>query len=263
MKILLFLIIAFTIYFVLGYDTRINTVEYNIRTNKLKSSVKMLLISDLHSCDYENKLVDKIDDINPDIILMTGDIIDDRLPFDKGFSFISHIGNRYDCYYVTGNHELRIDPEINIKKIIRNEKIKVLEGSCYSFNAKGSILCIYGLDDFEMGENLWLNQLNSITDTLNNNLFNILLTHRPEKADEYFKRGFDLTVSGHAHGGQWRFPKLINGFYSPNQGVFPKYAGGLYKREGNALIVSRGLAKESTKIPRLFNPPELVVININ
>jgi len=105
--------------------------------------------------------------------------------------------------------------------------------------------------------------MNELKNSINLDEYNILLSHRPEKSNEYFNAGFDLTVSGHAHGGQWRIPKILNGLYSPNQGVFPKYAGGVYSKNDNILVVSRGLAKETTKIPRLFNPPELVIININ
>ena len=74
--------------------------------------------------------------------------------------------------------------------------------------------------------------------------------------------GIDLIVSGHAHGGQWRIPGLINGLYAPHQGVFPQYAGGRYDLDGSVLLVSRGLARESTRIPRLFNRPELMLAEI-
>lgn len=72
-----------------------------------------------------------------------------------------------------------------------------------------------------------------------------------------------MILSGHAHGGQWIIPGILNGFYAPNQGFFPEYAGGLYKFDKKIFIVSRGLAKWSTSIiPRIFNPPELVIIDI-
>ena len=69
-------------------------------------------------------------------------------------------------------------------------------------------------------------------------------------------------MAGHAHGGQWRLPGLINGLLAPNQGLFPKYAGGLYDLNGQTMVVSRGLARESTRIPRFFNRPELVVLEL-
>ena len=74
--------------------------------------------------------------------------------------------------------------------------------------------------------------------------YTILLTHRPELIDVYSQYDFDLVLSGHAHGGQWRIPGILNGLYAPNQGIFPAYAGGLYEQNGTIMIVSRGLARE-------------------
>ena len=92
--------------------------------------------------------------------------------------------------------------------------------------------------------------------------FTVLMAHRPELNDKYAAAGFDLVVSGHAHGGQVRIPGLLNGLYAPNQGILPSYAGGEYRIGEMALIVSRGLARESTRLPRVFNRPELVMIEI-
>ena len=92
--------------------------------------------------------------------------------------------------------------------------------------------------------------------------FTVLLSHRPELAEMYQKYKFDLVLSGHAHGGQWRIPGILNGLFAPNQGILPRYAGGRYDFEGQTLIVSRGLARESTLAPRIFNRPELVIIEL-
>lgn len=95
-----------------------------------------------------------------------------------------------------------------------------------------------------------------------NGLYTILLAHRPEWIDLYGTYDFDLVLSGHAHGGQWRLPGLINGVFAPDQGMLPKYAGGKYGVNGTTMIVSRGLARESTSVPRIFNRPELVVVDL-
>ncbi len=91
--------------------------------------------------------------------------------------------------------------------------------------------------------------------------YSIFLTHRPEKTDLYAKLPFDMVLSGHAHGGQLRIPFLLNGLIAPNQGLFPKYAGGLYEYEDKTHIISRGVSFKLT-MPRIFNPPEIVVINL-
>ena len=114
-----------------------------------------------------------------------------------------------------------------------------------------------------MGEDVWREQLEAVTAAQDGAHVSVLLTHRPERVEDYTGRGFDLVLAGHAHGGQWRLPGLINGLIAPNQGLFPRYAGGRYALDGDTtMIVSRGLARESTRIPRLFNRPELVVVDI-
>jgi len=92
--------------------------------------------------------------------------------------------------------------------------------------------------------------------------FSLLLSHRPDMTDLYESLRFDLVVSGHAHGGQWRIPLLLNGLYAPHQGLFPRYAGGLYRLNGTNLLVSRGLSRETTPLPRIFNRPEVVIVDI-
>ena len=92
--------------------------------------------------------------------------------------------------------------------------------------------------------------------------YSILLSHRPEYYETYKKYGYDLVLSGHAHGGQWRIPGILNGLYAPHQGLFPDYAGGAYDYPGGTLVVSRGLDRWGIKLPRIFNRPELVIIEV-
>jgi predicted MPP superfamily phosphohydrolase len=101
-----------------------------------------------------------------------------------------------------------------------------------------------------------------LKDVHKNGHYTILLAHRPEEIERYSAYHFDLVLSGHAHGGQWRLPGIVNGLLAPDQGWFPRYAGGEYLVNGTTLIVSRGLARESTRIPRIFNRPELVVVDL-
>ena len=139
----------------------------------------------------------------------------------------------------------------------------VLEGQALPVTAAGQPLLIAGVDDPAAGEEIWRAQMEAASAGADGAAFSVLLSHRPERAEEYAGLGFDLVLAGHAHGGQWRIPGLINGLIAPNQGLFPKYAGGMYDLGGGtAMIVSRGLARESTRVPRLYNPPELVVVDV-
>ena len=127
-------------------------------------------------------------------------------------------------------------------------------------------ICLVGVDDYDgylVDEDLILeNEFVDAYLSLNADNYNIILSHRPEYFDTYEAHDYDLALCGHAHGGQWRIPGILNGLYAPNQGMFPKYAGGLYEEDGTTMIVSRGLARESTRVPRLYNRPELVIIDL-
>ena len=139
--------------------------------------------------------------------------------------------------------------------------VSVLRGDCVQWTLNGQSVVICGIDDPDSGEDQLSAAVQSVQ-TVGADGFTVLLAHRPEKAEEYWQYPFDLIVSGHAHGGQWRLPGVINGLYAPHQGLFPKYAGGRYDLGGSVLLVSRGLARESTIIPRFFNRPELVLAEI-
>ncbi len=105
-------------------------------------------------------------------------------------------------------------------------------------------------------------ELDKIQRKKDDNLFRVLLTHRPSYIESYLKYGFDLVLCGHAHGGQWRIPFILNGVFAPDEGWLPKYAGGKYDFPNGQMIVSRGLARESTRVPRIFNRPELVIVDV-
>lgn len=181
------------------------------------------------------------------------------------------IRNIAPTFYVKGNHEFWSRDIANIKKIIRESGTVVLENETVSLKIHGSTINLCGIDDpaiFDCEKNEFVEKCTSKYDLLANfkNLkkdrYNILLAHRPEWIEEYKKYPFDLILSGHAHGGQVRIPFLLNGLYAPNQGFFPKYAGGTYPHGTLTHIVTRGLYC-NPRLPRLFNPPEIVVIDLN
>ena len=118
------------------------------------------------------------------------------------------------------------------------------------------------LDEYGNKMQDYSNRLSTVNASVQNDNYTILLSHRPEFFELYTKYDFDLVLCGHAHGGQWRIPGILNGLYAPHQGIFPKYAGGRYDSEDMTMIVSRGLARETTRVPRIFNRPELVVIDL-
>ena len=263
------LVLAFA---VLAFSSKMETVYYEIESSKVENPFRIVFISDLHSCSYgENGVSEIVDEVraqNPDLVLFGGDMFDSRrMPEDNAVALMKVLGGEFDCYYSTGNHEVRHGKLDYYKEIAASCGVKVLDGTHtkIAVSALSTEPDIYGFDDATAYGDFY-DQLSDIEETAGNyhfkTSFNVLLIHRPEYFEHYEKLGFDLVLCGHAHGGQWRIPGLLNGFYAPGQGLFPKYAGGLYEENGTTMIVSRGLAKESTPLPRIFNNPELIVIDI-
>ena len=259
------ILIAFILFYVVSFNSPLVTRHYNVTTSE-DVSIRIALITDLHSCNYgeeQNVLIENIAKENPDILLMGGDIVDDGLPIAKAEEFIKAVSAQYPCYYVSGNHEYWSGKIDYIKQLIKSYGVIILEGDCETIDVNRSKINICGIDDPEVGEDEFYKQLKNCSVSSTNNYYKILLTHRPELIDNYLEYDFDLVLAGHSHGGQWRIPGIINGVYAPDQGWFPKYAGGLYRLENTDFIVSRGLSRESTILPRIFNPPELVIVDIN
>lgn len=254
-----------------AFNTKLKIQHYSLESEKLTAPVRIVLITDLHSCSYgkgQRELIDAIHAQKPDIILLGGDICDDKLPHLNTELVLRAIADKYPCYYVTGNHEYWSREIEKILKIFESYNVPVLEGSFDTIDVRGQKLNICGISDPDILK--YTDKNYSITEQLKdaavaseNGNYSILLAHRPELIDSYLNYDFDLILAGHAHGGQWRLPGIINGLFAPNQGFFPRYAGGKYRFEDSYMIVSRGLARESTRIPRIFNRPELVVIDLS
>lgn len=251
------IIIVILIFVILGLDDSLQIVNYKIDHDNIQSNVRIALLTDFHSNSNKNEIIEMLKDQDVDLILLGGDIIDDELEFKQGYDFISDLVSLYPCYYVSGNHEYWSGQYDQIREKLLIMGVNVLEGECKEVLVNGQTLNICGIDDFENEDAF--EQLDQCKSSLGEN-YNILLAHRPEKIRLY--SGFDLVLSGHAHGGQWRIPYLVNGLYSPNQGVLPNYAGGLYELNSQNFIVSRGLSNESTKIFRFYNHREIVVIDL-
>lgn len=249
--------------------------EYTITSAKLPegASVRIVLISDLHSHIYgkdQKPLLDMIKEKEPDIIALAGDIVDDGVPQAGAKLFLQSIADIAPAYYVSGNHEYWSGKCGEIKDMIRGYGVTVLENEREVVTVNDVRLCICGADDPEVFEYTEDEELLSMAgyeqllrrfEGLDSGMVNILLAHRPERIEEYAKYNFDVVLSGHAHGGQIRIPLVMNGMFAPDQGLLPKYAGGLYEVKGTAMIVSRGLSFND-KVPRVFNPPEVVMVDI-
>ena len=270
--IVILLIILAIVFIIVGLYCGLTVRNYSIESEKISSNIRIALITDLHSCYYGknmNNLVDSIEKQNPDIVLLGGDIFDDIFSNSNTDIFLSSIYKKYQIYYVTGNHECRNSLKKFNKQMVILDKYNVirLKGDVKELRIKDSIISLCGIDDPSISnineiDNNYKEQLKRVTNDVNKNTFKILLAHRPELIEKYEQCDFDLALCGHTHGGQWRIPRVLNGLYAPNQGLFPKYAGGYYQIRDTIMIVSRGLSREKIPIPRFYNPPELVIVEL-
>ncbi len=254
---------------IVAFDIRLKVVHYTIDSVKVERPVRLALLTDLHSQDFaknQAELFTLLDAEAPDLVLMAGDIFDDVIAHDNTIITLRELATRYPCYYVSGNHEYWSNQVDALKKIVKDNDITVLEGDTAQFEVNGQTVEISGIDDpaidfYTDDKRSYAEQLAQVS-AYKTDHYHILIAHRPERIDDYLKGHFDLILAGHAHGGQWRIPYLLNGLYAPNQGLFPRYAGGRYNFGSKVFIVSRGLTHTSTRLPRIFNRPELVIIDL-
>lgn len=260
LKAILLVLFACAVLFVaLGWDYHLKTVTYPLESTHLDAPVRIAVLSDLHCCDYgdqQQELLDAVAAAAPDIVVFPGDILDDTMPLEQGELVLQALAAVYPCYYVSGNHDGFLTEHVAA------QGVTVLQGDSHELTVHGQSLRICGVEDPRCTP-AFSDQLDALAaENATHQGFSLLLAHRPARIAQYLPGNYDLILCGHAHGGQWRIPGLLNGLLAPDEGLFPQYAGGLYAFGDTTMIVSRGLAKESTRVPRLYNPPELVLVDL-
>ncbi len=270
-KILAF--IPFLATSILANNKKLKQSNLSLSFNNLPASFdnfRIAQISDIH-CDKvgfsDLSFINKIKKFSPDIIIITGDILDSyKNDTDVAYNILCQLAIISPCYFVSGNHELRLPEEYErLQTILNKLNITNLNNTSLLLEKNNDFINLVGVEDYNHFKNEDnLNHRNNFKETLDelysSTHFNILLSHRPEKFPMYVEAKYDLIFSGHAHGGQWRIP-FIGGIYSPSQGFFPKYTNGKYIKENSTLIVSRGLGNSSFPI-RINNPIELVLVTL-
>lgn len=269
-SIFFFLIILLSVCWIIHENQHIQVNEIAIKCENLPedfSGYKIAHISDLHNAEFgdnNEQLLSLVKDVSPDIIVITGDIIDSRQTnVQVARDFINCASEIAPVYYVTGNHEARVSEENRIDSVELNDNITILHNQDLVLSKYESVIQIIGVDDPDyMGMD---NSAEYMNDELqkyrNNGYFKILLSHRPELFDVYVENGIDIVFSGHAHGGQFRLP-LVGGLFAPHQGLFPKYDAGLYTENNTNLVVSRGLGNSIFPF-RVNNPPEIIIVTLD
>lgn len=228
-------------------------------------------ISDLHNAEFgegNKNLLSKISEQDPDIIVITGDLVDSsHTDIEIALDFAGKAVDIAPVYYVTGNHEAHISEYDRLKDGLEALNVTVLDDSSAILERGGDKITLLGLADpnFTVKGDM-LSEIPAMIYAKLNYLYDesegfaVLLSHRPELFDVYAEFGINLILSGHTHGGQFRLP-FVGGVVAPNQGLFPKYDAGLYTSGSSVMIVSRGLG--NSIIPfRFNNRPEIVMIEL-
>lgn len=250
----------------IALDERLILRIYTVVSPKLTAEVRLAVVTDFHSSDNADDVVAMVASCAPDAVLMVGDMFDDdtaNRPTERTLSLMRQLSAQYPCYYVSGNHEAWTGEMDALYQQTEEAGVTVLRMSSGVLTVRGQRIALCGVPDpYEMvfsGAPDTEEQLRQALEDVDSADFTVLLAHRPELLTKYAQFPLDLVVSGHAHGGQVRIPGVLNGLYAPNQGWFPKLAGGAYTQDGTTLIVSRGLAVR-TRLPRIFNRPEVVLV---
>ncbi len=251
--------------------------KYLISSDKIppKDSIRMIFISDLHCRTYGDdgkRLPDMIRQQKPDCILIGGDIFVCKSPEkdERAMEFLKTISSIAPVYMAPGNHEKGIECIgkfkercAGLKEEISSAQIRYLNNESIALNEH---IVVAGLDaDYRYYKKFGRikpspETLESYVGKADKKIYNILLAHNPAWYDICSDLGYDLTLSGHYHGGAIRLP-LVGGVVSPQFKLFPKYSKGIFKKQGSTLIVSGGCGSHTVNI-RIFNKPEILLIEI-
>ena len=277
--LVIFVFVGITIY----QNSTIKVTKYDVKNSKIPKSFndfKIVQLSDIHNDYYGDKLTDLIDKVKkeePNIIVITGDLVDaQRYNVENTLDFIDAIKDIAPIYFIYGKHDICIEGDSYYTRMvedlenrgviflnIKEDKITIGDDSINIIGIQDPSV-VYAIEKFayletsEEKTRAMIEEVLNEVDTENN--FTIMLAHRPEYFEVYTNYNIDLVLTGHAHGGQFRIP-FIGGLYAPNQGLFPKYTSGVHSSNNTEMIISRGLGNSRFPI-RVFNTPEIVSITL-
>ncbi|MEK3889589.1 metallophosphoesterase [Bacillus sp. FSL K6-3431] len=250
----------------------IQSTSSTIQSKRLPSKFDGLIIvqiSDLHDAvfgDKQSRLVEKVKKQKPDLIFLTGDLIDsNRYHLSRSLDAVEQLVNIADVYYVTGNHEVAVNQVDEIKDALVSLGAKPLTNETEIITREGEKMAIVGIDDPLIRATIPADKtVNTFVDEalvhVPKDIFKLLLSHRPEVFDVYEDKAIDLVFTGHAHGGQVRLPG-VGGLIAPGQGWFPAYTAGKHEKGQTTMVVSRGLGNSTIPF-RILNRPEIIVVTL-
>lgn len=261
------IVICFLYVFYVANNEWLKITAYEYTSERIPAAFdgfKIVQVSDLHDAELgENhrSLIRKVTSSDPDIILITGDVIDSRrYDLEKSLRAITQLIEIAPVYYVLGNHEVATNQMSHIYEQLELVGVHTLKNEHVVIERNGEKMVIAGIEDPLIGRSVSeMTQL--ATRGVDSSAFTILLSHRPEKFKSYVDQSLDLVFTGHAHGGQIRLP-FIGGLIAPSQGWFPKYTDGLFEEGGTTMVINRGIGNSLFPL-RMFNRPEIVKFTLH
>ena len=270
--VVVFVLVVLIVWTLWG-NTALEVNEYEVVSDRIPQGFegfRIAQVSDLHNAEFgegNEKLIQLLSQTDPDIIVLTGDLIDSRhTDIEIALDFARQAIKLAPVYYVSGNHEARVREYEDLKMGLAEAGVVILENQNVQITREGESITLMGIDDPSFQEDYLFGDSESVArqaiDDLQNESegYTILLSHRPELFDLYVDTGMDLVFSGHAHGGQFRLP-FVGGLVAPNQGFFPKYDAGQFTEENTTMIVSRGVGNSIIPV-RFNNRPEIVLVTL-
>ena len=261
------------VFFICIGSYTVETYKYNVKSEKIPEGFdgfRIVQVSDLHNAEFDKynaTVLEPVFNAKPDIIVITGDLIDSRnIKVDAAISFAQKAVNIAPVYYINGNHEARVPDEYEkLKQGLTDAGVTILENDSIDITIGDEAITLIGINDpaFRMklvDDTMEQNIAHQLTEVIpDNDNYKVLLAHRPHYFNAYVGK-VDLVLSGHAHGGQFIIP-FVGGLIAPGQGFFPEYYTGSYIKENTEMIVSRGIG--NSIIPfRINNKPEIVVAEL-
>lgn len=273
-KSALVLLIVIALLLFCSYQNRhLETTYYTYKAEQLGADLegyRIVQISDLHNVKFgknNQRLVDRIRECDPDMIVLTGDLVDsNHTNVDRAVQFVDEVVKICPVYYVTGNHEYWLDTSEyeNLMDGLASAGVIILDDQVVEISRGDAKFRLVGLDDKSLADGTLGTLLNNAQNVAHEDSekkeFTVVLAHEPQYLARYASTGVDLVLSGHAHGGQFRLP-FVGGIVAPDQGFLPEYTAGEYYMNGTEMIVSRGLGNSVIPV-RLFNYPEIVCVEL-
>ncbi|MBR6771714.1 MAG: metallophosphoesterase [Lachnospiraceae bacterium] len=271
------IIIVFTIILIRD-STRFVAAEYRVCSDKLHQSCRAVMLSDLHDKKYgrdNQKLLQAIDGVAPDLVLIGGDMVTangEKTDDTVAMGLIKQLAKKYPVYYGMGNHEYRIKimPETygdryeRYKRELKACGVRMLENERVFLPRLNLEICGVEIDRtyYKRFKHKQMkgDYLPGLLGRSRQDCFELLLAHNPDYFKEYAAWGADLVLSGHIHGGVVKVP-FLGGLISPMMHLFPKYDGGRFEEGDSSMILGRGLGMHTIPL-RFLNPGELVVLHL-